>query len=58
MKLSKGFIEQNLSHQFGVNMKIRLAGLNIVVSQHLFDFKNGAADLKKILSICMPEPIG
>ncbi len=58
MKLSKGFIEQDLSHSFSVYMKIDLAGLDILVAQHLFDFKYGSADLEKILSVGMPEPIG
>ena len=39
-------------------MKIRLAGLNVLVAQHLFDLVYGSAYLQKILSIGMPEPVG
>jgi hypothetical protein len=40
-KLSKGFIKENLSHQFYVNVKIFSGGLDAVMAHHFFDFIDG-----------------
>ena len=39
-------------------MQIRLAGLDILVTQHFFNFIDGSSDLEKILSISMPQLVG
>ena len=57
-KLLKGFIEQDLSHLFGVYMEISLGGLNILVAHHFFDLVNGSSHSQKVLGVGMPEPVG
>jgi len=44
-KLSKGFIKQYLSHSFGIDVKISLGALNVLVPHHFFDLVNGPAKL-------------
>lgn len=46
LKRLKGFIKKDLSHELGVYVKISLGGLNIFVTQHLFDLINGSACLQ------------
>ena len=52
------FIDQDLSHSFGVDVKISLGALNVLVSHHFFDLINGSSQSQQVLSVGMPEPIG
>ncbi len=51
-------MEKDLSHQIDVDVEILLGGVDVVMTQHLFDLINGLAHVKKILSIGVAQGIG
>jgi hypothetical protein len=51
-------MEKDLSHQIDVDMEVLLAGVDIVMAQHLFDLINGLAHVKKILGIGVAQGVG
>jgi len=57
-KLSKGFMEKDLSHQIDVDVEVLLGGVDIVMAQHLFDLINGLTHVEKILGISVAQSVG
>jgi hypothetical protein len=57
MKLSKGFIEKDLSHKSCVDVDIALGALDALMSQHFFNLIDGSSGLQEILGIGMAKPI-
>jgi hypothetical protein len=57
-KLSKGFIEKDLSHEIDVDGEILLRGANLLMAKHLFDLINGPTHVKKVLGIGVAQSIG
>jgi hypothetical protein len=51
-------MEEHLSHEIRVDVKIAVGGLDVLVPHHLFDLINGPAHAKEILGIGVPEPVG
>jgi hypothetical protein len=51
-------MEEHLSHEIGVDVKIAVGGLDILMPHHLLELIDGPSHAKEILGIGVPEPVG